>query len=205
MTLTEMPLPEDEAQQAIAHWSAQKLRRTWTREQPRHGWLAEQVLTNEPRSVLEFGCATGRNLHAIRDRAPEVRLLGLDINPTAVRHGRNHWGLDLRVAGLDTLADDEVDVAFTVSVLDHIPDIEPTLEQLCRVAPLLLLVEPWLGGEGKVTDVTGTSPYSYSHDIAGRLRARGYAVRYEKHPLSDWGLGPWYRLYTARRRDGVTG
>lgn len=195
-------LPIDEAERAQSWWAGQKLRRTWTRGQARHDWLAEAVVAHEPTSVLEFGCAAGGNLRAIRARRPAIRLLGLDVNPTSTRHGRQHWNLDLRLDPLDSLADDGFDLAFTVSVLDHIPDIGDTLDQLCRVSPLLLLVEPWLGREGKVDSsvITGTSPFSYSHDYPSLLRERGYAVRIEQHPLSDWGLGPYYRLYTARRR-----
>ena len=204
MTIVQAPLPDDEAQQAADWWAGQKLRRPWTRELARHLWLADEVTGYEPTSVLEFGCAAGRNLHAIRDRLPDARLVGLDINPTSVAHGVKHWGLDLRLAPLDTLDDDEFDLAFTVSVLDHIPpdDVESYLDQLCRVSRRLLLVEPWLGRTGKVDpgSVNGTSPYSYSHDLVGMLREREWAVRHEKHPLADWGLGPWYRAIHARPR-----
>lgn len=204
MNMILAPLPDDEARKAAEWWAGRGLRPGWTQQMERHDWLADEVVKLAPDSVLEFGCAAGRNLHAIRDRLPDARLVGLDINPKTVGHGVKHWNLDLRLDPLDTLPDEEFDLAFTVSVLDHIPpdDVEPYVDQLCRVARRLLLVEPWLGRTGKVDPevVTRTSPYSYSHDLVGMLREREWVVRYERHPLAEWGLGPWYRAIHARPR-----
>lgn len=40
--------------------------------------LLEMILDDKPRSVLEVGCGTGRNLLKIAKRAPEVTLCGVD-------------------------------------------------------------------------------------------------------------------------------
>src|SRR3954470_23641482 len=58
--------------------------------------MAETVASFAPSSVLEFGCGSGRNLAVLRDLIP-ARLLGVDINPTAIEWGRENFGLDLRV------------------------------------------------------------------------------------------------------------
>ena len=71
------------------------------------------------------------------------------------------------------MADGAFDVAFTVSVLDHLPHPEVALKELARISRIAVyLLEPWLGDEGKVVrnynralsrDIE-TTPYSYSWD-----------------------------------------
>ena len=193
-----------EAKLAADWWANRPMRGPWRKLKERHAWMAERVVGEHPSSVLEFGCAAGANLLAVREADSTITSVGTDINETSTKYGRDRWGLDLRTEPLSAFGDDSFDLAFTVSVLDHIPapDVDEYIIELCRIAPTLLLLEPYVGSEGKVDaeTTTGTSPYSYSHEYPRRLRALGMAVSIERHPLSDWGLGPHYRLYTARRR-----
>jgi hypothetical protein len=82
-------------------------------------------------------------------------------------------------------------------VIDHIDDPQPTLANLARIAPTLLLLEPWTGGEGPAES---HNPFTYSWDYPRRLRELGLSVTVRKMPLSGTGLGPHYRLYTAHRK-----
>lgn len=187
-----------------AYWRDRAILGFYTHDQPYRGQVAEVVLAQKPASVLEFGCNVGRNLFAIRERDAKVTLKGVDINSQAVTWGRKHWHLDLEAGDqrwLEQQPDDAFDVAFTVSVLDHIPDAGPVIAELARVAKSLVLVEPWTGGEGDVRNfgVKPNSP-SWSWDIPARLRALGMSVTARRMPLGETGMAPTYRLYTARRR-----
>lgn len=202
-------LPPSEPDDAARYWADRKLRRTYTRHAPYRSFMAERVLAERPGRVLEFGANAGRNLVAIRDAAASKRrkppvLKGVDVNAEAVAYGVANYGLDLEVvdeAWLGEQPDDAWDVAFTVSVIDHLPKPNPVLRELARVATVLLLLEPWLGKEGKVRqeDVSGTSPYSYSWNYPRRLKALGLGVSSEPYALNDdpRTLGPHYVLYRA--------
>jgi SAM-dependent methyltransferase len=188
-------------------WRDRRVLNFYKQDQPYRTPIAEKVLAEKPSTVLEFGCNVGRNLIAIRTLDKSVRLKGVDVAPAAVRYGRLHWNLDLTEADEAWLAkqpDDAFDVAFTVSVLDHIPDPDPVMVQLARIAPVLLLCEPWMGREGDVVE-EGYKPNSatWSWDIPARLRAMGMKVTTRKFPLSDDGFGGGlagiYRLYRVTR------
>ena len=105
---------------------------------PDYGKLVAGVVASmKPRSVLEFGCNGGRNLDLIRKLNPDATYRGVDVNPLNVNRGREIFGLDLVVGDehwLKNQPTDSVEVAFTVSVIDHIPFPEESLRQLIRIA-----------------------------------------------------------------------
>jgi SAM-dependent methyltransferase len=206
-------LAESEAKEAKRYWSSLAVPDFY--KKPETHWssfIAEQVLRLKPRSVLEFGCNVGRNLSALRELAPDVVLKGIDINAEAVAFGRQERGLDLLHADetfLGAQADNSLDVIFTVSVLDHLPNPKPVLADMVRVARSgVLLLEPSLEEEGKVLKTTGNqpdspseaTPFSYSWDYA-RL-ANDLPVELSKwhYPLSGTLLGPYYWLFRLIKR-----
>jgi SAM-dependent methyltransferase len=203
--MTTRPIDNDaEADEARLFWANHGVRKSYTQDQHWRGFMAGRVLATKPRRVVEFGCNVGRNLLAIREVNPLVDMLGVDLNAEAVAYGRKKWNLPLIVGDDRWLAaepDDAFDVLFTVSVVDHLAEPDAMLRDAARVAKTLLLLEPWLGREGKVrTDVIRqTSPYSYSWNLPKRLRALGLSVTTEPYPLTDWGMGPQYRLHVAVR------
>jgi SAM-dependent methyltransferase len=165
--------------------------------------IASEVAAFQPSSVLEFGANAGRNLAAVRELLPTCELVGIDINEKAVAAGRERWDLDLRVGDQSMIHEFSVDVAFTVSVLDHLPDPQEALEDLLACASkAVILWEPWLGEEGKVArnfnerrgQWIDTTPYSYSWDYGSRLSHLPVTLESEEAPI-DSNLGRWYRLY----------
>lgn len=193
----------NEARAASRYWAGRKVG-AFSRPRAWSGLLADRILAEHPRHVLEFGCNVGRHLAAIRTRDPSVELRGIDINARAVAVGRAS-GLALTVGDERSLArfrDGEFDVAFTSSVIDHIPEPTLALMQLDRVARVLILLEPWLGYEGKVEWVRPgerANPFLYSWDYAARLPGR--VVTSDPMPIRPEGAGPWYRLHVARPCD----
>jgi len=196
---------------ARAYWSTLAVQPFYGQAKPWAAWIADTVKEIRAQSVLEFGCNRGRNLVAVREAWPRARLVGLDINADAVASGRAEWDLDLRVGGEEELAkfaDDEFDFVFTVSVLDHIADIDRALEQLVRVCRRhLLLLEVRLPVEGKVlrhfdhkeNTVLDSTTASYSWHLEKRLAAHPKVARLDTRPvyLHDASLGPCYARFLA--------
>lgn len=203
-------LPASEHEDARRYWAERGLRKSYTQMLPYRRFIAERVVAEHPKRVLEFGCNVGLNLSTIRTLDPSIVLTGVDINPVALAWGRDRYKLPLTRAVPDGAAwlahrpDDDYDVAYTVSVLDHIAKPAETLTQLARVAKTLLLLEPWFGREGKVPqeDVPGTAPFSYSWNYPMRLGRLGFTVEKEPYALNadPRTLGPNYVLYTCRRK-----
>ena len=204
---------ETEAEEAKAYWSGRafnyyKRTRVWT------DFMADEILSFSPSSVFEFGCNVGKNLLAIKARAPRTFTAGVDINGDAVQYGRtqNHLSLvcgDEQVC--DIIPDGTYDVVFTVSVLDHIPDPKPTLANLARISRgTVLLLEPFTGGEGKVVQNIDsrsgnwieTTPFSYSWDYVRLVETHlpGWRVETRDFPM-DSNLGRFYKYYKITRVD----
>jgi SAM-dependent methyltransferase len=203
---------ESEAKDAKSYWASIAVPEFYKKSHTHWSdFMAEQVLRLAPGSVLEFGCNVGRNLHALRERAPSVVLKGIDVNAEAVAFGREERGLDLSHADeafLQAQPDNCFDIIFTVSVMDHLPKPKPVLVEMIRVARIgVLLLEPSLGEEGKVLAASsetespaGATPFSYSWDYT-RL-ANDLPVEFSKqhYPLSGTLLGPYYWLFRFMKR-----
>lgn len=202
-------LPSEEYSDAKDYWRSYQVKSWYRRHQPWARLLAELARDLEPDSVLEFGCNVGRNLDAIAAARPGCRMVGLDINPEAIHIGRENSDLDLRLGderSLDEFREGEFDLVFTLSVLDHIPDISNVCRALARVAArCLFCLEVTLPVEGKVLrhldhhrggvrESTGAS-YSWFVDryFEGLPRVRRIDVR--PCYLHSGSLGPYYSAY----------
>jgi SAM-dependent methyltransferase len=207
-------LPAQESVQAKEFWSGYESRSWYRRRKPWARMLRELVEELRPASVLEFGCNVGRNLLAMQGAVPGMRLVGIDINAEAIREGRQATGLDLRHGDetmLRDFGDGEFDMVFTVSVLDHLAEAEPTCAALLRCArKWACFLEVRLPVEGKVlrhfdhklgrvSDSTGAS---YSWHLERCLRGHPRVERLLERPcyLHSASLGPYYRWYHATLR-----
>jgi SAM-dependent methyltransferase len=201
-------LSESEGSDAKMYWSSLPVPTFY--KQPQTHWsefMADQITSLKPTSVLEFGCNVGRNLLALRGRAPDLRLQGIDVNAEAVAFGRRERGLDL-LHGDETFLTEQLDngfdVIFTVSVLDHLPDPLPILREMVRVARLgVLLLEPSLSEEGKLVKCTNpqaedtpeVTPYSYFWNYTRLCSSLPGNFSKQHYPLEGTRLGPYYWLF----------
>lgn len=86
-----------------------------------------------PSSVAEIGCGIGTVLKVFHDQG--ARIVGFDVNRFAVEHGRATHGLDLRDEIWHSALDiGKVDLFLCVSVLEHMAEPRPLLQELCRAA-----------------------------------------------------------------------
>ena len=175
--------------------------------------VAETVASFAPSSVLEFGCGSGRNLAVLRDLTP-ARLVGVDLNPTAVEWGRENFGLDLRVGDetwLPAQGLDAFDIVYTVSVIDHIPDPQTAIRALVAAAADLVVVceimHSEIGRLARMEDADGRLtdgyPFSYFHDYPALFAAAGaWLVADIASPVGTTGVLPYYRLQVYSKRTG---
>lgn len=196
-------------------------------------WLAEKP-TNCPnapriyeaaqpatwRRILEFGANTGGNLTYVLSRHPDVEAVGIDINPI-VKEAEgtfpNYRGIVGDENALDALATDSFDLAFTISVLDHIPApsvAEHVLKRLIELAPRVVLLEPVIPGiHGDVSGRTRGELAANLPKPHKRFASHCYVWDYERwlsrlpvswhhrpEPLHTASLGPFYRLFVITRR-----
>ena len=176
------PFPEAgaEAVEARRFWETLPLDPYYWQFQPQTLLLLQMLGAVGADSAFEVGCNVGRNLFWIK-RTLGAQVSGVDVNPRAIDKGRRYFGLgeheiavgdERAVAALPARS---VDVAFTVSVLDHLPRIDETLAEMVRVArKRVILVELVLPRFGVITDARCVR-CSYSHDYAAaiaRLPAR---------------------------------
>jgi SAM-dependent methyltransferase len=168
--------------------------------------------------VLEFGCNAGRNLVLLRDKLPAAALTGVDVNPEAIRLGKEIYELDLTLADEDWLtrqSDDAFDVSLTISVVDHMPYPETVLRHLLRVTKhYLVLFELVHDRIGKTThnlyldDAQATLKpayrYSYTHDYRYECERKfgAHCLLDAKFPIGPDNLLDLYRLFVfSKRRD----
>jgi 2-polyprenyl-3-methyl-5-hydroxy-6-metoxy-1,4-benzoquinol methylase len=106
--------------------------------------LAKVIHSYHPKKVFEFGCGQGKNLLIQQEMDKDIEILyGLDINEQAVELARKH-GLKYVQKGDETdlqYVGGFYDVAFTCSVLNHIPEVDEIITQLKRIAPVVILME----------------------------------------------------------------
>jgi len=98
--------------------------------------LSEEVIFRieelEPKSVLEFGCGTGKNLKLIND---DIFKAGIDVSwPNMTIASQK--GLSNIILGDEEMLKhiQNFDIVFTVSVLDHIEDVAAIIEEFKRIA-----------------------------------------------------------------------
>lgn len=119
-------------------------------------YLHDVIQETKPKTVLEFGCMTGRNLSYIKDINSEISCIGIDINKEAILAGKKHFSLDLRHGDetyLSKFNSGSFDLVFTVSVLDHIPNIVPVCKELIRCSKkYIYCLEIRLPEEGKIVN-----------------------------------------------------
>jgi SAM-dependent methyltransferase len=173
--------------------------------------VAETVASFAPSSVLEFGCGSGRNLAVLRDLTP-ARLVGVDLNPTAIAWGGENFGLDLRVgdeAWLPAQGADAFDIAYTVSVIDHIPQPQNAIQALvAAAADLVVICEIMHSQTGRLTRMedadgrlTDGYPFSYFHDYPSLFAAAGaWLLADVACPVGTTGVLPYYRLQVYSKR-----
>ena len=213
---------QNRKQEAVkAYWRAK-------RNACAHGPVIFEALQEEERRaltrVLEFGASWGGNLQYLMERLPGLQGVGVDVNPVVTELAetlQGYRGIVGDERALAQLPDHAFSLAFTVSVLDHIPHadvVENIISHLVRIADRVLLVEPWIEGvhrevSGKIRNAIKPglprghkpfAPHCFVWDYDAMLRRQQMEWRKTPMPLHEASLGPFYHLYDIRPRTGVS-
>jgi SAM-dependent methyltransferase len=94
-------------------------------------WLVEQLPAAADPLVLDYGAGEGKHLHLVRSVKPQARLVGVDIRAA-------HTAVDFefhQVAPNASLpfAAGSYDLVISCDVLEHVEDIEQSLDEIRRV------------------------------------------------------------------------
>ena len=198
--------PPNEDQNAKQYWKNRGIISSYFKEGRQSATIVQTIKylkqTNNINRILEFGCNVGRNLNCVRRDIPGIEVMGLDINKEAVNLGKKTYGLPLFIGGeekLKPMLSGSFDVVFTVSVLDHIPEVESIIKELLRVAKYYFIaIEPYIGVNENAKDYA-IADYSYFWDYPELFQRLGGELIHDKPcPLPNSGLGPFYRLYVVK-------
>ena len=180
-------------------------------DHPSKRFLKERIAAFSPvSSIIEIGCASGANLYGLAREYPQARLVGIDVNMTAVQYGNSHLAqkgitnIELLVGKADELEkfqDKSFDIVFTSALLIYIgPDkIEEVIKGMVRITKrALVLIELHLfDSRGRPKDALGI----YRHDNWVRDYAALFKqfipeekVRVTKLPEGVWPAEPWETL-----------
>lgn len=148
-------------------------------------------------SVVEFGCASGYNLHKIRQNFPHSEIGGIDISEEAIETAKKLLPDDtavLEVSSADSvfLSDKSSDVVLTDMVLIYFDpmSIKNVLEEMRRVArKYVILVEfhhtNWLKRLA-LRLLTGYNSYNYRKLL---LKHNFHDLEFYKLTEKDWPGG----------------
>jgi SAM-dependent methyltransferase len=121
-------------------------------------------------SIVDLGCSSGYLLEDLRVGYPQAILIGVDLIAGGLRKAHENVP-DARLIRADAcglpLEDESVDAAVSANLLEHVPDDQKALAELCRV------LRP--GACGVVVVPTGPGTYDYYDRFLGHERryARG--------------------------------
>jgi hypothetical protein len=178
----------------------------------------EYLSKGDEKGILEFGANAGGNLLYALDQWPNASVTGVDINKiveTPNAKNINYTGMVGDEHTLKKFSDNEFDLSFTASVLDHIPSDKVSfgaLKEMIRVSKRVVLLEPFIAGHHCDVsnqprhrfvphfpdDGTKFANYCYLWNYDQFLNEQGVEWTKKATPLHQHSLGPFYYLYTIQ-------
>ena len=148
-----------------------------------------------PDSIIELGCGNGGNLDKF---SLSCKRIGIDPEPGNIKSAL-HRNIDCEfIEGehniLQNYQCNEFDVAFTVSVLDHIEDFTVALSKMLIIAKEVILLEPLIKGVERLAFKNETHIWNVTwyHNYESYLKNYNYTI--EPCPLYKEKSGPLYHL-----------
>lgn len=155
-----------------------------------------------PRSIIELGCGNGGNLAQFTKATHTV---GIDPYLPNVKQASKKASLVIEGSHevLKLFKAKEFDVGITLSVLNHIAEVETIiwiLRQLFRICKKLVLIEPYIEGverqfeRGEVKAYKNTWLHDYKKILTDAFA--GLDLSITPYPLYATNSGPYYHLIT---------
>jgi SAM-dependent methyltransferase len=97
---------------------------------------SKRLFPAEPTLVADIACGQGRYSPLIKEAFPTCQIIGIDISPVALELAMNRFpGNHCIAAACESLplADDAVDMVFSIETLEHVLDARATIQEWSRV------------------------------------------------------------------------
>ena len=153
--------------------------------------------------LIELGCGCGGNLAEFPNAEVLVGIDPLEYNvkaATAILHNYNYPRHHIVLGDhtfLKKFGDNNFDVGFTCSVLDHIENFGLALRELCRVSKKVMLFEPYIEGvERRALEVeTSCWETTWYHNYHFALTSMGVEFERVPFPLYPTDSGPLFHQF----------
>jgi len=168
---------------------------------PHRNFLMEKICKFSPSNILEVGSSCGPNLRLLAKKFPNAKIVGIDVNPVAVKRGNELFAqqdvsnvklLFGKAYELEQFRDESFDVVFTDAVLIYIgPDkIRKAIEEMLRVTNQALILLEWHSKSNPLGVYVG----HWMRDYATLLKEfiPENKIRITKLPGGLWG-GNWQK------------
>lgn len=142
--------------------------------------------------ILELGCCCGFLIDEARKLGNQVQ--GVEINPKAIKYGREVLGLDI-----NTDFDGTFDIAFLIGVLDHLRNPREMLEKVCKSCDWIVIT---------VTDTAGFLPFYFlkpehltyfNHtNLTMLLRGMGFEVVLNRLYFTYYGINEFIYRFSKK-------
>jgi len=174
-------------------WTIKNLRKkepaTNSLNEPVRQILASKIIEANPKTVLEVGCGYGQNLHILSQKIPDAKLLGFDMNRTAINYAKKIMQKATLWTGyieetLQQSADKTIDVTFTNAALMYIApqDIREVMKNIIRITKKKIVLVELLPTRWE-DDPLGMGTYEkgkWSRNYMAHLK--GYPIRITQIP-----------------------
>jgi ubiquinone/menaquinone biosynthesis C-methylase UbiE len=97
---------------------------------------SRRLFPEEPTTVVDIACGRGRYSPIIKEAFPSCQIIGIDISPVALELAMKHSPEDHFIAAACEslpLADDAVDMIFSIETLEHVLDVSATIQEWGRI------------------------------------------------------------------------
>lgn len=191
-------------------WAARSIAESYWNNQdhPSKPFLVERIAAFSPIfNILEVGCASGPNLYPLAKKFPQAQIVGIDINPGAIKYGNAQFmqegisNVKLSIGKADELGgfqDKVFDVVFTNAVLVYIgPDkIKEVMKEMIRITRKALILMELHCSKPQRKDPYGLGVYyggNWHRDYKALLKqfVSEEQIYVTKIPQNVWPAEPW--------------
>jgi SAM-dependent methyltransferase len=157
-----------------------------------HPYLLSQVVEKAGRRILDYGCATGLYMRALRENGFDCT--GADTNERYLRYVRGSGFRALHVAELSKQADRSFDSTLLFEVLEHVEDPDEVLGSARRLTRKNIFVSV-PNNEGAAALIAQGMTYAHCLDLDHR--------HFFTYDLLDEVLGKFFASYRIQRIDRI--
>lgn len=156
---------------------------------------AVEFVSKEAKTLLDLACGGGYYSYVIGQTAPNLAYQGADFSAAMVEKAAQNFpgkSFEVQNATATSYEDDSFDVVSLSGALEHIPEYEKAIAELCRVASLFVILHRVPLAEGEEIKHTKTGQYNIVTPriyfpllyIEAQFASRGFDVAW-KAPTYD--------------------